>query len=200
MYLISKRIFDLFFSGIFSIVFFPIIFLFGLWVVLDSPGPMFIFQERMGKNQKPFKLIKIRSMKVNSAQSGLLTIGNHDQRITKIGYFLRKYKLDELPQLWNVFVGQMSIVGPRPEVKKYVDLYTEDQKKVFSFRPGITDVSSIFYSKESEILAQQADPETHYKEVILPHKLQLSLNYLSKANFWTDLGIIIKTLQLFYKR
>ena len=160
-----KRIFDIFFSVIFLASSAPFILVLGILVVFDSKGSMFIFQERIGKNQKPFQLVKLRTMLANSQNKGLLTIGNRDQRVTRVGYFLRKYKLDEFPQFWNVLKGDMSIVGPRPEVKKYVDLYDSNQKEIFRFRPGITDVSSILFWNESELLAKATDPERHYIDV-----------------------------------
>lgn len=195
-----KRIFDIFFSVIFLAITAPFILLLGILVVFDSKGSMFIFQERIGKNQKPFQLVKLRTMLANSQSKGLLTIGNRDQRVTRVGYFLRKYKLDEFPQFWNVLKGDMSIVGPRPEVKKYVDLYDSDQKEIFRFRPGITDVSSILFWNESELLAKATDPEKHYIDVILPQKIEMSLAYSKKANLFSDLGIIFKTVQSFFSK
>lgn len=195
-----KRSFDIFFSVIFLTITAPIILVLGLSVVFDSKGPMFIFQERIGKNQKPFQLVKLRTMVANSQSKGLLTIGNRDQRVTRVGYFLRKYKWDEFPQFWNVLKGDMSIVGPRPEVKKYVDLYDTNQKEIFRFRPGITDVSSILFWNESELLAQSTDPERHYIDVILPQKIEMSLAYSRKANLFSDLGMIFKTVQSFFSK
>lgn len=195
-----KRTFDLFFSVIFLALTIPIILVLGILVVIDSKGPMFIFQERIGKNQKPFSLVKLRTMFTESQSKGLLTIGNRDHRVTKVGYFLRKYKFDEFPQFWNVLKGDMSIVGPRPEVKKYVDLYDSNQKEIFQFRPGITDVSSILFWNESELLAQSTDPERHYIDVILPQKIEMSLAYSRKANFFSDLGMIFKTVQSFFSK
>lgn len=195
-----KRTFDLFFSTIFLALTLPIILVLGILVVIDTRGPMFIFQERIGKNEKSFYLIKLRTMFADSENKGLLTIGNRDHRVTKVGYFLRKYKFDEFPQFWNVLSGDMSIVGPRPEVKKYVDLYNATQKEIFQFRPGITDVSSILFWNESDLLAQASDPEKHYIEVILPQKIEKSLSYSKKANLWSDLGIILKTIQSFFNK
>ena len=153
-------------------------------------------QERIGRYGKPFKLYKFRSMRVGLDKKGLLTVGNRDQRITNVGHFIRKYKFDELPQLLNVLNGSMSLVGPRPEVKKYVDLYTEEQRKVLEMRPGITDAASIKYRNENEVLSAQPDPEAYYIQVLLPDKLHTSL---SSRNETTSLPgsikIIFNTLQ-----
>jgi lipopolysaccharide/colanic/teichoic acid biosynthesis glycosyltransferase len=193
-----KRTFDLIFSVIFLTLTFPFILILGILVVIDSKGPMFIFQERIGKDMKPFYLVKLRTMFTDSESKGLLTIGNRDHRVTKVGYFLRKYKLDEFPQFWNVLLGEMSVVGPRPEVKKYVDLYSSKQKEIFQFRPGITDVSSICFWNESDLLAQAPDPEKHYIDVILPQKIEMSMSYSQNAHLGSDLAIILKTVKSFF--
>ncbi len=189
-----KRVFDLFFAFIGLIVLFvPFVFI-SIWILLDSRGGIFYRQTRVGKNNIDFRLWKFRSMRPDSDQKGLLTVGGRDPRITGSGYFLRKYKLDELPQLINVLVGDMSFVGPRPEVRKYVDLYNEEQRKVLNVLPGITDVASLQYFEENELLSKSNDPEKTYIEEIMPAKLKLNLEYISKANLGTDIGMIFKTI------
>jgi lipopolysaccharide/colanic/teichoic acid biosynthesis glycosyltransferase len=195
-----KRTFDFFFAAIFLILTGPVILIFGLFIIIDSRGPMFIFQERIGKDQVPFSLVKLRTMHVNSEEKGLLTIGSRDHRVTRVGFYLRKYKLDELPQFWNVLKGEMSLVGPRPEVKRYVDLYSEEQKQIFQYHPGITDVSSLYFWNESELLAQEEQPENFYITSILPQKLDKSMNYQKSATFLSDMGVIIKTVKSFFSR
>jgi len=151
-------------------------------------------QERIGKNSVPFKLFKFRTMKVNAEKRGQLTVGERDNRITNVGYFLRKYKLDELPQLFNVLLNQMSIVGPRPEVQRYVSLYNEEQMKVLEVKPGLTDLASLEYIDENRILGQAEDPEKTYIEEIMPKKLSLNLEYIEKQSFLFDLKIIFSTI------
>lgn len=151
-------------------------------------------QKRVGKNGKDFSLLKFRTMRPDSDKKGLLTVGMRDSRITRTGYFLRKYKLDELPQLFNVLTGDMSLVGPRPEVRKYVDMYNEEQKKVLSVQPGITDYASIEYVNENEVLARSSNPEQTYINEIMPHKLELNLKYIREKGMATDLKIIIRTI------
>jgi lipopolysaccharide/colanic/teichoic acid biosynthesis glycosyltransferase len=189
-----KRIFDLLLSAFGIIFLIPFFIFISLAIVIDSRGGIFYTQIRVGKNNKDFKLIKFRTMRPNSDTKGLLTVGAKDNRITKTGYFLRKYKIDELPQLFNVFIGTMSFVGPRPEVRKYVDLYNSEQIKVLSIKPGITDFASIEYVNENEILGKSDNPEKTYIEEIMPHKLSLNLIYLSKKNLFTDLNIIFRTI------
>ena len=172
----------------------PVLLLIGILVMSESRGGIFYRQERIGKGEKPFMLYKFRTMYPNSDRKGLLTVGNRDSRITRVGYYLRRYKLDELPQLLNVLIGDMSLVGPRPEVKKYVDLYTPEQRKVLSIRPGVTDWASLTYINENEILAKSDHPEQTYIEEIMPQKLALNLEYVEKQSFYTDLKIIGKTI------
>src|SRR6476661_1439077 len=172
-----KRLFDIIFSILGISLFSPVFLLVALWIKLDSKGPIFYSQCRIGRFGNTFKLLKFRSMYLDSDLSGLLTVGGRDPRITSAGFYIRKYKIDELPQLINVFKGEMSIVGPRPEVKKYVDLYTAEQKKVLHLRPGISDLASIKYSNENELLDKQTDPEAYYINVILQDKLKLNLEY-----------------------
>lgn len=190
-----KRLFDILVSGMGLIILLPFFLIISLLIIIDSKGGAFFLQTRVGKNGSPFKLFKFRTMSMNADASGLITIGGRDPRVTKIGYFLRKYKIDELPQLLNVFFGSMSLVGPRPEVAKYVDMYTEEQKKVLSVKPGITDYASLEYFSENELLARSSDPDKTYIEKILPAKLNLNLRYIAEAGFRTDLMVILKTIQ-----
>ena len=164
-----------------------------IWIKIDSEGPVFYRQVRVGKGNRDFRLFKFRSMRVGSDRKGLITVGGRDPRVTRSGYYIRKYKLDELPQLINVFIGDMSLVGPRPEVRKYVDLYTPEQMHVLDVRPGITDPASIRYRNENELLAQVEDPDRYYVEVIMQDKLQLNLEYVEKQSFRFDLQLIFKT-------
>lgn len=164
-----------------------------IWIKIDSEGPVFYRQVRVGKGNRDFRLFKFRSMRVGSDRKGLITVGGRDPRVTRSGYYIRKYKLDELPQLINVFTGDMSLVGPRPEVRKYVDLYTPEQMHVLDVRPGITDPASIRYRNENELLAQVEDPNRYYVEVIMQDKLQLNLEYVEKQSFRFDLQLIFKT-------
>lgn len=190
-----KRLLDIF-SSLFALILLSPVFVFiGLAIVWESKGGIFYSQIRVGKNERPFRLYKFRSMRPASDASRLITVGDRDPRITKTGYFLRKYKLDELPQLLNILKGDMSVVGPRPEVPRYVQLYTPEQKKVLSVRPGLTDFASLEYLKEAELLAQAADPEKTYIDEIMPAKLTLGIKYIEQQNLWTDLGIIFATLR-----
>lgn len=160
---------------------------------MESEGPGFYSQVRVGKGGKDFRLYKFRSMRVGADKKGLITVGGRDPRITRVGYFIRKYKLDELPQLWNVLLGDMSLVGPRPEVRKYVDMYTEDQWKVLSVRPGITDYASIEYVDENEILGKAIDPDKVYVEQIMPNKIRYNMKYIQNCSVWEYLKVIILT-------
>lgn len=188
-----KRLFDLIASACGLLILSPLFLILAIWVKIDSIGPVFYRQVRVGRNNKDFRLFKFRSMKVDSDKKGLITIGGHDPRITRSGYFIRKYKLDELPQLINVFIGDMSLVGPRPEVRKYVDLYTPEQLQVLNVRPGITDMASIRYRNENELLEKVDDPETYYKDVIMQDKLRINLEYIKHHSFLGDVGLIFYT-------
>lgn len=190
-----KRLFDIFFSLLGILILLPLFILISLLIVFDSKGGVFYQQNRVGRNNKDFKLLKFRSMKVGADTKGLLTVGNKDNRITTIGYFIRKYKIDELPQLFNVLVGDMSLVGPRPEVRKYVEIYTDRQLKVLSIRPGITDYASLEYFDENELLAQSENPEKTYIEEVMPAKLALNLYYIEKRSLVEDMKIIWRTLK-----
>ncbi len=189
-----KRGFDLVSSITGIILLFPFLLILWICIQLESSGGGFYRQIRVGKNGIDFRLWKFRTMQTGADKKGLLTIGERDSRVTRIGYYLRNYKLDELPQLINVLVGEMSIVGPRPEVRKYVELYSPDQRKVFSVKPGITDYASIEYSNENELLAQSENPERTYIEDVLPAKLGLNLKYINEQGFFTDLKIIFRTI------
>lgn len=189
-----KRLFDIVCS-FFGLVFLSWLFVFvALWVGLSSRGGVFYRQRRVGRCNRDFTIYKFRSMRVNSDRQGLLTIGERDGRITKAGVFIRKYKLDELPQLFNVLRGDMSFVGPRPEVRKYVELYTEEQKKVLTVRPGITSLSSIKYRNENEILSRSDNPEQYYIDVIMQDKLAIELDYLEQRSLLTDIKVIFQTI------
>ena len=188
-----KRTFDLIVSSLGLLILSPLFLVLALWIKCDSPGPILYRQRRVGRGNKDFWLFKFRSMRVGADKAGLITVGGHDPRVTRSGYYIRKYKLDELPQLINVFCGNMSLVGPRPEVRKYVDLYTSEQLKVLQVRPGITDPASIRYRNENELLSQVSDPERYYRDVIMPDKLRINLEYITHASFKNDLQIIFHT-------
>ena len=174
-----KRIFDLFFAFLGIMLLLPIYLLITIFIKLDSKGEILYKQERIGKDGIHFYVFKFRTMIPNAFSKGALTVGSRDPRVTNVGYYLRKYKLDELPQLFNVLIGDMSFVGPRPEVKKYTDLYNENQRVVLSVKPGITDYASIKYRNENDLLAQSSDPEKLYIEEIMPEKLNLNLKYIN---------------------
>lgn len=171
----------------------PLFVVVAVWIVIDNPGPIFYRQMRVGKDGKDFGLLKFRSMRIGADKESLITIGEHDSRITRAGYYIRKYKLDELPQLWNVLVGDMSLVGPRPEVRKYVDMYTDEQRLVLSVRPGITDYASIEYIDENRILAQAEDPDRTYIEEIMPAKIAMNMRYIEHQTLGEYLKIIFLT-------
>jgi lipopolysaccharide/colanic/teichoic acid biosynthesis glycosyltransferase len=188
-----KRIFDILFSSFILLCFLPFGLIISFLIAFSSPGGIFYRQERIGKGGIPFFILKFRSMRTDSDTKGKLTVGMRDPRITSIGFFIRKYKLDEFPQFVNVLKGEMSVVGPRPEVKEYVDLYNEDQRKVLQVKPGITDYASLYYFKENELLAQSIDPQKTYIEDIMPAKLKLNEKYLENPTVFHDLKIIFKT-------
>lgn len=189
-----KRIFDVICSSLGLIVLSPMLIIVTILIKKGSDGPVFFKQIRVGENEKEFLILKFRTMVVDAEKLGKqITIGN-DSRITKIGILLRKYKLDELPQLINVFKGEMSLVGPRPEVPRYVKLYTEEQRKVLKIKPGITDLASLRYKDENELLGDKQDPEAFYISTVMPDKLSLNLEYMKKNNVIFDIYIIIKTI------
>ena len=188
-----KRIFDILVSGIGLLCLSPLLLIVAIWIKLDSPGPVFYRQVRVGRYNKDFRIFKFRSMRIGSDKGSLVTIGGRDPRITRSGYFIRKFKIDELPQLINVLVGDMSLVGPRPEVRHYVNYWTPEQMHVLDVRPGITDPASIKYRNENELLAQAEDPEKYYIEVIMQEKIKLYLEYAAKSSFWYDIKLIFQT-------
>lgn len=190
-----KRFFDLSFAIAFTLLLFPIFCLIALAIALETRGGVFYVQKRVGKNEQPFGLYKFRTMRIGSDKEGLLTLGNKDPRVTSVGYILRKYKFDEFPQIINIIKNEMSVVGPRPEVQKYTDMYNEEQKKVLSVKPGLTDYASIKYMDESVVLGQAKDSESLYISQIMPDKLALNLVYLQRASFWEDLKILGITLK-----
>lgn len=190
-----KRIFDILTSFIILLVFLPIGLIIAITIVFSSRGGVFYIQERIGKNQVAFGLLKFRTMAVGSDKKGKLTVGANDARITEIGRILRRFKLDEFPQFINVLIGQMSIVGPRPEVKEYVDLYTEDQLEVLRVKPGITDLASLEYFNENELLGNSKDPEKTYIEEVMPAKIKLNKRYLSNPTLLNDVKIMWRTFR-----
>lgn len=191
---IIKRIFDFLASLVGIIVISPILLVVAISIKIDSKGNVFFLQKRIGKNGVPFYIYKFRTMVSDAEKLGKqITVGK-DNRITKVGAFLRKYKIDELPQLFNVLNGDMSLVGPRPEVPKYVELYTEEEKRVLEVRPGITDLASLRYRDENDILGKVDNPEEYYINVIMKDKLKLNLEYIKKSNLIFDVSLILKTI------
>lgn len=192
--MMTKRLFDIFFSCIGVIILLPVFLVCALWIKIDSKGPIFFRQIRVGLRGESFKIYKFRTM-VDDANllGGPITVGT-DARITSVGHFLRRYKLDELLQLINVLKGEMSLVGPRPEVRKYVDVYSKDYEEILKIRPGITDLASLRYSNESDILGNADDPRYVYVNKILPEKIKLAKVYISKMSFFFDIKLIFKTL------
>ena len=188
-----KRLFDIIFSMIILLLFLPFGLIISLLILLSGKGGIFYIQERVGKNGRPFGLLKFRTMGKDADKLGKLTVGMRDPRITKIGYYLRKSKLDEFPQFINVLKGEMSVVGPRPEVKEYTDLYTDEQRKVLMVKPGITDFASLEYYRENELLGKSDDPRQTYIEEIMPEKIKLNLKYIESQGLATDLRIIGRT-------
>ena len=191
-----KRLFDVIASGLGLIVLSPLFLVLAIWIKCDSKGPVFYRQVRVGSGNKDFRIFKFRSMRVGADKGSLVTIGGHDPRVTRSGYFIRKFKFDELPQLINVLVGDMSLVGPRPEVRHYVDYWTPEQMHVLDVRPGITDPASIKFRNENELMEQAEDPEKYYIEVIMQEKIKLYLEYVEKHSFLYDFGLILKTFKV----
>ena len=190
-----KRVFDIVASALGLVVLSPLFLILAIWIKLDSAGPVFYRQTRVGRHNKDFRVFKFRSMRVGADRGSLITVGGKDPRTTRSGYYIRKYKLDELPQLINVFMGDMSIVGPRPEVRHYVNYWTPEQMHVLDVRPGITDPASIKFCNENELLAKAEYPEKYYIEVIMQEKIRLYLEYVKKQSFLYDIALIIKTLK-----
>ena len=194
-----KRLFDILASGLGLVVLGPLFLLLAIWIKLDSSGPVFYRQVRVGRFNRDFRIYKFRSMKVGSDKGSQVTIGDRDPRRTRSGYFIRKYKFDELPQLINVFIGDMSLVGPRPEVRHYVNYWTPEQMKVLDVRPGITDPASIKFRNENELMEHASDPEKYYIEVVMQEKLYLYLEYVDNHSFWSDIVLIFKTFWIIIK-
>ncbi|WP_447952009.1 sugar transferase [Chryseobacterium koreense] len=194
-----KRLFDIVFSCFGILILSPFFIIISIMILLDSKGGILYKQERTGKGGHIFRVLKFRTMRPDSFAKGALTVGSRDPRITNVGYYLRKYKLDELPQLFNVLFGEMSFVGPRPEVKKYTDLYNEEQKKVLSVVPGITDYASIKFRNENDLLSASENPEKLYIEEIMPEKLELNLKYIADHNVFKDIKIIFDTFYTIIK-
>ena len=187
-----KRLFDIIFSFLAIILLLPVFFIVSILIKIDSSGPIFFLQERVGLNGKYFKIIKFRSMKVNHNDSLTVTLKN-DKRITRIGRKLRKYKIDEIPELINVLIGDMSFVGPRPDVPGFADLLKGNDRNILKLRPGITSSASIKYSNEEQLLLEQEDPIAYNNDVIFPDKVKMNLNYYENNNIWIDIKIIFAT-------
>lgn len=188
-----KRLFDIFISIITLLIFFPFGGIISILILAESRGGVFYVQQRVGRFGEPFGLLKFRTMRKDADKAGKLTVGMRDSRITKVGYFLRKTKLDEFPQFINVLAGQMSIVGPRPEVQEYVDHYNDEQMKILDVRPGITDYASLEYFRENELLGKSDNPQKTYIEEIMPAKIELNKKYLKRPTVGHDLQIMWKT-------
>lgn len=190
-----KRIIDIFASAFMLILLFPFGLVIALLIACDSRGGVFYRQSRVGRYNHDFTLYKFRTMRTDADRLGLLTVGARDPRVTRVGYYLRKYKIDELPQLLNILSGDMSFVGPRPEVRKYVDLYNDEQKKVLSVRPGLTDYASIAYINENEILEKANDKEQTYINEIMPEKIKLNMKFIQNPSLYQYFKIIFLTIK-----
>lgn len=189
-----KRLFDLFFSTLGLIFLSPVFLLLALLVKLSDGGPVFFWQQRVGQGGELFWILKFRSMVLNAERLGLSVTKDGDPRITRIGRFMRKTKLDELPQLWNVWRGEMSLVGPRPEVPRYVAKYTEAQRRVLALKPGITDLATLEFRNEEDLLKTADNVEEFYMQYCVPRKIELNLAYAQRANLWEDTKIILRTV------
>ncbi len=189
-----KRLFDIIASGLGLLFLSPLFLILAIWIKLDSKGPIFYRQVRVGRYNREFRIFKFRSMELGADKGSLVTIGGRDPRVTKSGYFIRKFKLDELPQLINVLLGDMSLVGPRPEVRHYVNYWTPEQMHVLDVRPGITDPASIKFRNENVLMENAEDPEKYYIEVIMQEKIRLYLEYVENQSFWYDLKLIFQTI------
>ena len=191
-----KRLFDIVASGIGLVLLGPLFLVLAIWIKMDSKGPVFYRQVRVGKNNKNFRILKFRSMHVGADKGSFVTIGGRDSRITRSGYYIRKYKFDEIPQLINVLIGDMSLVGPRPEVRYYVNYWTSEQMHVLDVRPGITDPASIKFRNENELMEKAEAPEDYYINVIMQEKIKLYLEYVENASFWYDIKLIFMTFKV----
>ena len=194
---VARRMLDLLLAIPAIILLFPVFAAVAVWIKLDSRGPIFFLQERVGLGGRTFRIFKFRTMVTDAEQLGTQITVGRDPRITKSGHFLRQYRFDELPQLFNVLKGEMSIVGPRPEVPRYVALYTDEQRQILNFRPGITSPATIEFSNESEVLSQHADPadpEAYYRTELMPAKIAIDLNYSRQATVWSDCEILVRTI------
>ena len=194
-----KRVIDVLASGCGLLFLSPLFIILAIWIKCDSKGPIFYRQVRVGKGGKDFRIFKFRSMVQDADKSSLITVGSRDHRVTHSGYYIRKYKLDELAQLINVFVGDMSLVGPRPEVRKYVDMYGEEQRKILSVRPGVTDYASIEFMDENILLEKSSDPDKTYIEEIMPAKIEMNMRYISNPTLYEYFKIIFLTLMKIVK-
>jgi lipopolysaccharide/colanic/teichoic acid biosynthesis glycosyltransferase len=192
--MVAKRCFDIIFSLIGLMLLTPLLLLISFIIIIDSKGPVLFIQGRVGKNNKDFNIYKFRTMRIQSESKGLLTLGNHDSRITQVGYFLRRYKIDEFPQLLNILKGDMSFVGPRPELRYYVNFYSEDDLRIFEVRPGITGLASLKYRNEVELLKAAENPEEFFIKTIIPDKLKYNKEYIKRRNFFFDLKLIFITI------
>ena len=196
-----KRVCDIFVSGVGLLILSPLFLFLAIWIKCDSQGPIFFRQIRVGRYNRDFRIFKFRTMYVGSDKDGLLTVGEHDARITRSGHFMRKHKLDEFPQLINVLRGEMSIVGPRPVVRRFVEMYNEEQMHVLDVRPGITDRASILYRHENELLEKAQDPDQYYIDEVMPIKIRLNLEYVRHHNLRTDIKLIFQTIwSVYFKR
>lgn len=195
----GKRLFDILISFLGLLILLPFFIILVIIIRIDSKGSPFYKQDRVGRGGALFKLIKLRTMRTDADKGSAITVGNRDPRITRCGYYLRKYKLDELPQLFNVLIGDMSLVGPRPEVQKFVSLYTAEQRKILSIRPGLTDYASILFRNENQLLEGKEDPIEFYIREIMPVKLDLNLKYMKQQSIWVDMTILLKTGLLIIK-
>ena len=174
----------------------PLFLILAIWIKFDSKGPVFYRQVRVGRGNNDFRIFKFRSMRVGADKGSLVTIGGRDPRVTRSGYYIRKYKFDELPQLINVFIGDMSLVGPRPEVRHYVNYWTPEQMHVLDVRPGITDPASIKFRNENELMEKAENPEDYYINVIMQEKIKLYLEYVKNSSFWYDVKLIFQTFKV----
>lgn len=194
------RSLDILISFFGLVVLSPVLIIVALIIVIDDPGPVFYRQLRVGRYGRDFRIFKFRSMRVNADKAGLITVGDRDPRVTRAGYYIRKYKIDELPQLLNVLIGDMSLVGPRPEVRRYVDLYTDEQRRVLSVRPGITDYASIEYVDENRLLAASNDPDKTYIDEIMPAKIALNMRYINHPTLGEYLRILFLTAKAIVRK